>query len=128
MKVVAFIIAAAAAVAAQDIAADGGNTVSTGASAINHKNENSGTQVSNSLLDSGNKGGNSMNNLNGNSFVDSTSNVGLSDNNIVNPSQTTVSGNTGSTANGHGNHIAGEDRRRMRRRDIELRIRRGQYF
>ncbi|KAJ2702236.1 hypothetical protein H4R19_005375 [Coemansia spiralis] len=130
VKVFAVVLALAAAATAQDVFADGGETESNGPAAVNHKNENSGTQVTNSLMDTGNKGGNSFKDLTGNTFSSNASNEGTSDSNIINSSNTKVSGNTGNTANGNHNRIGDDDgeKRRRRRRDVDSRLRNGQYF
>ncbi|PIA14136.1 hypothetical protein COEREDRAFT_82961 [Coemansia reversa NRRL 1564] len=105
MKFFATLVLAATAVVAQQIGSDSGPTVADGPSAVSNPNINNGQQAQNSLVDGSNKGGNVFQGLTGNTFSDSVSNLGISDNNFVNPSQTSVSGNKGDTANGEGNHI-----------------------
>ncbi|KAJ2780606.1 hypothetical protein H4R18_003362 [Coemansia javaensis] len=105
MKIFTAILLFASAVAAQEIAGSGGEVIADGPAAVSDTNINSGTQSTNSLFDNSSKGGNTLDHLNNNSFKESTSNTGVSNNNIVNPSSSGVSGNTGNTANGHGNKV-----------------------
>ncbi|KAJ1847266.1 hypothetical protein LPJ73_004297 [Coemansia sp. RSA 2703] len=105
MKFFAAILVAATAVVAQQIGSEEGPSVSSGPTAVSNPNVNNGWQAQNSLFDSGHKGGNVFQDLVGNTFSDSVSNTATNDNNFVNPSQTKVSGNTGATTNGEGNHI-----------------------
>ncbi|KAJ2077577.1 hypothetical protein H4R24_005049 [Coemansia sp. RSA 988] len=105
MQIFATLLVAASAVLAQQIGSDQGPNVASGPSAVSNPNVNNGQQLQNSLVSSGSKGGNVFEDLVGNTFIDTTSNVGISDNNFVNPSTTTVSGNSGATTNGEGNHI-----------------------
>ncbi|KAJ2803534.1 hypothetical protein H4R20_002855 [Coemansia guatemalensis] len=105
MQIFATLLVAASAVLAQQIGSEQGPDVASGPSAVSNPNVNNGQQFQNSLVSSGSKGGNVFEDLVGNTFIDTTSNVGISDNNFVNPSTTSVSGNTGATTNGEGNHI-----------------------
>ncbi|KAJ2702237.1 hypothetical protein H4R19_005376 [Coemansia spiralis] len=105
MKVFAVLVTLAAAAVAQQIGSDGGFTASEGSAAVSNANTNNGQQFQNSLVSTGDKGGNFFHDLTGNTFVDSASNLGLMDNNMINPSQTSVAGNSGSTTNGANNHI-----------------------
>ncbi|KAJ2780610.1 hypothetical protein H4R18_003366 [Coemansia javaensis] len=116
MKFLPALFLAAAIVVAQDIFADGGDTVADGPAAITHSNENNGQQFTNSVVSTGSKGGNKFTDLKDNTFTDSINNVGISDSNIINAHQTTISGNKGSTANGKHNHISSEDSENRRRR------------
>ncbi|KAJ1720464.1 hypothetical protein LPJ61_006157, partial [Coemansia biformis] len=112
MKVLNAILALSAVAVAQEIAADKGDALSEGDSAITHSNVNNGEQTTNSLISSGSKGGNKFHNLSGNTFKDTESNVGISDSNIINASETTVKGNSGDTANGSHNRIGVEEEER----------------
>ncbi|KAJ2119697.1 hypothetical protein IW147_005661 [Coemansia sp. RSA 720] len=104
-SIFATLLVAATAVLAQQIGSEQGPDVASGPSAVSNPNVNNGQQFQNSLLSSGNEGGNVFEGLTGNTFNSLKSNTGISDNNFVNPSQTHVSGNQGSTTNGEGNHI-----------------------
>ncbi|KAJ2785131.1 hypothetical protein H4R18_000719 [Coemansia javaensis] len=106
MKFLAALVAAAATVVvAQEVGSSGGPVIAEGPSAVSNANINNGEQFQNSVVSAGDKGGNVFHGLEGNTFTDSISNVGLSDNNIVNPGSTSVSGNSGPTANGASNFI-----------------------
>ncbi|KAJ1840414.1 hypothetical protein LPJ73_006432, partial [Coemansia sp. RSA 2703] len=101
----ATLLIAASAVLAQQVGSSSNGKGSSGPSAVSHPNENNGWQAQNSLFSNGNTGGNVFSGLQGNTFDSSVSNIAFNDNNAVNPSQSQTSGNTGSTANGVGNHI-----------------------
>ncbi|KAJ2858151.1 hypothetical protein J3B02_000491 [Coemansia erecta] len=105
MKFFAAILVAATTAIAQQVGSEEGPSVSSGPSAVSNPNVNNGWQSQNSLFNSGSDGGNVFENLSGNSFSKSIGNTAVNDNNFINPSQTRVSGNTGSTTNGEGNHI-----------------------
>ncbi|KAJ2161138.1 hypothetical protein GGF46_001728 [Coemansia sp. RSA 552] len=105
MQIFATLLVAASAVIAQQVGSEQGPNVSGGPTAVSNPNVNNGEQFQNSLVASGNKGGNLFEGLTGNTFNDVTSNTGISDNNFINPSDTRVSGNVGPTANGADNHI-----------------------
>ncbi|KAI8320780.1 hypothetical protein GQ54DRAFT_298398 [Martensiomyces pterosporus] len=97
--------ATAAAVFAQGIANEGGDSISGGPAAIDDVNVNNGLQVQGSTVDAGSSGGNLLQGVSGSSFSKSSSNTAVSNVNDVNHSESHVSGNTGSTANGEGNLI-----------------------
>ncbi|KAJ2715222.1 hypothetical protein H4R19_001322 [Coemansia spiralis] len=126
MKVFAAVLAVAAVVVAQEVGSDAGTVSSSGATSIDHKNENNGKQTTNSLTDEGNKGGNKFENLQGNHFSDSASNTGMSDTVNTNGSKTSTSGNDGDTANGDSNKIGAP--KEERKRDTTFRIRGSSYF
>ncbi|KAJ1646868.1 hypothetical protein J3B02_000490 [Coemansia erecta] len=105
MQIFATLLIAATAVIAQQVGSDSGPAVSNGESAVSNPNVNNGWQSQNSLFNSGESGGNVFSGLKDNKFSTSISNSATNDNNFVNPSQSQVSGNTGSTTNGEGNHI-----------------------
>ncbi|KAJ2723484.1 hypothetical protein GGI07_002608 [Coemansia sp. Benny D115] len=105
MKFFTAIIVAATAVVAQQIGSEEGPSVASGPSAVSNPNVNNGWQAQNSLFNSGSDGGNVFEHLTGNTFNKAVSNSATNDNNFVNPSQVHVSGNTGPTTNGEGNHI-----------------------
>ncbi|KAJ2489581.1 hypothetical protein IWW37_003861 [Coemansia sp. RSA 2050] len=105
MQIFATLVVAATAVLAQQIGSEEGPSVSNGPVALSNPNVNNGWQAQNSLINSGTDGGNVFENLSGNTFSKSLSNFAMSDNNFINPSQTKVSGNSGSTTNGEGNMI-----------------------
>ncbi|KAJ2850601.1 hypothetical protein IWW36_001782 [Coemansia brasiliensis] len=93
---------------AQQLGSDGGSTVAGGPSAVSNANVNNGEQSTNSLLSTGESGGNEFSGVTNSKFSSSLSNVGLSDNNIVNPSSSSTSGNSGPTTNGEHNHIGND--------------------
>ncbi|KAJ2417663.1 hypothetical protein GGF41_005363, partial [Coemansia sp. RSA 2531] len=105
MQIFATLVVAATAVLAQQIGSEEGPNVANGPVALSNPNVNNGWQAQNSLINSGTDGGNVFENLSGNTFSKSLSNFAMSDNNFINPSQTKVSGNSGSTTNGEGNMI-----------------------
>ncbi|KAJ2308437.1 hypothetical protein IWW52_005890 [Coemansia sp. RSA 2704] len=105
MQIIATLLVAATAVIAQQVGSEQGPNVASGPTAVSNPNVNEGQQFQNSLLSTGNEGGNVFEGLKDNTFNSVKTNTGLSDNNFVNPSQTHVSGNQGPTANGEGNHI-----------------------
>ncbi|KAJ1802775.1 hypothetical protein LPJ56_006078 [Coemansia sp. RSA 2599] len=105
MKFFTAILVAATTVIAQQVGSEDGPSVSSGPAAVSNPNVNNGWQAQNSLFNTGSDGGNIFENLSGNSFSKSIGNSATNDNNFINPSQTRVSGNTGLTTNGEGNHI-----------------------
>ncbi|KAJ2889967.1 hypothetical protein GGI21_006357 [Coemansia aciculifera] len=105
MQIFATLVVAATAVLAQQIGSEQGASVSSGETALSHPNVNNGWQSQNSLISSGSDGGNVFSGLQGNKFSTSLSNSAISDSNFINPSQSSTSGNSGSTANGEHNHI-----------------------
>ncbi|KAJ2783961.1 hypothetical protein GGI15_002417 [Coemansia interrupta] len=105
MQIFATLLIAASAVLAQQVGSSEGPAVSNGETAVSNPNVNNGWQAQNSLFSSGETGGNVFSGLKDNKFSSSVSNTATNDNNFVNPSQSLVSGNTGSTTNGEHNQI-----------------------
>ncbi|KAJ2782113.1 hypothetical protein H4R18_002481 [Coemansia javaensis] len=105
MKLLAVLSAIAAVAVAQQVGSSGGSTFSEGENAVSNSNVNNDQQFQNSVVSAGEKGGNVFHGLDGNAFADSISNMGLADGNFVNPAQTSVSGNSGPTANGGSNFL-----------------------
>ncbi|KAI8321118.1 hypothetical protein GQ54DRAFT_262366 [Martensiomyces pterosporus] len=100
----------ASAVLAQEVGFTGGDSVSGGPSAISNLNVNNGWQSDSSLFAGSGSGatgagGNTFNNVIGSSFSTVNSNSANKDNIVINPSEISVSGNDGWTANGDGNHL-----------------------
>ncbi|KAJ1643573.1 hypothetical protein J3B02_004498 [Coemansia erecta] len=89
----------------QEIANEGGDSVSGGPAAVSNPNVNNGQQIDSSLITSGSDGENTFANVFGSSFTKVNSNSANKDNIVINPSITTVNGNSGETANGVGNNI-----------------------
>ncbi|KAJ2850602.1 hypothetical protein IWW36_001783 [Coemansia brasiliensis] len=106
----------AAVAVAQKLDSQAGQTFAGGSSALDNPNINNGKEVTNTLVDGGNKGHNKFHGITGSSFTHDASNFGMSDNNLVNPSQHTTTGNSGPTTNGKGNQI-GDRPAGLNRRD-----------
>ncbi|KAI9499830.1 hypothetical protein GGI25_005572 [Coemansia spiralis] len=105
MKFFAALVVAATAVLAQQQEGNQGPNISEGPSAVSNPNVNNGFQAQGSFLDSSSSGGNKISGEVGGSFNHEASNSAILDSNFINPSQSSVSGNKGNTANGEGNHI-----------------------
>ncbi|KAJ1742449.1 hypothetical protein LPJ68_001876 [Coemansia sp. RSA 1086] len=108
MEIFTTLLVAATAVMAQELGSKGGSTVAGGPSAVSNANVNNGKQFTNSLMSTGESGGNEFSGVSNSKFSTSLNNVGLSDNNIVNPSESSTSGNSGPTTNGEHNHIGND--------------------
>ncbi|KAJ2508033.1 hypothetical protein GGI11_006193 [Coemansia sp. RSA 2049] len=105
MKFIAALVVAATAVLAQQQEGNQGPNLSEGPSAVSNPNVNNGWQAQGSFFDSSESGGNQISGEVGNSFNHQASNSAIMDSNFINPSKSSVSGNTGDTANGEGNSI-----------------------
>ncbi|KAJ1662572.1 hypothetical protein EV178_005772 [Coemansia sp. RSA 1646] len=107
MKFFVTVLVAATAVLAQQQDSNQGPNLSNGPSAVSNPNINNGEQFQGSFVDGSRSGGNQVGpggSVDG-SFNHQASNSAIMDSNFVNPSQNSLSGNKGDTANGEGNSI-----------------------
>ncbi|KAJ2852779.1 hypothetical protein GGI22_005145, partial [Coemansia erecta] len=105
MKFFITAIIAAAAVLAQQQDQNQGPNLSDGPSAVSNPNINNGDQFQGSFVDGSTSGRNQISGAVDGSFNHQASNSDIQDSNFVNPSQNSLSGNKGNTANGEGNSI-----------------------
>ncbi|KAJ2657987.1 hypothetical protein IWW48_004245 [Coemansia sp. RSA 1200] len=105
MKFFVTILVAATAVLAQQQEGNQGPNLSNGPSAVDNANINSGWQAQGSFFDGSKSGENQISGHVDGSFNHQASNSAIQDSNFVNPSESTLTGNTGDSANGHGNNI-----------------------
>ncbi|KAJ2559358.1 hypothetical protein EV175_000387 [Coemansia sp. RSA 1933] len=99
------LLAAATAVLAQQQDSNQGPNLSNGPSAVTNPNVNNGFQAQGSFFDGSSSGGNHIAGAVDGSFNHQASNNDIQDSNFINPSENSVSGNKGDTANGEGNAI-----------------------
>ncbi|KAJ2389189.1 hypothetical protein GGI23_005888 [Coemansia sp. RSA 2559] len=107
MKLFATVLFAAAIAHAQQQGQNQGPNLSEGSNAVSNPNVNNGDQFQGSFVDSSRSGGNVVgpDGKVGSSFNHQASNSAILDSNFVNPSENSLSGNKGDTANGEGNSI-----------------------
>ncbi|KAJ2402272.1 hypothetical protein GGI23_000834 [Coemansia sp. RSA 2559] len=105
MKFFATLLIAATAVLAQQQESNQGPNASSGSNAVSNPNENNGFQAQGSFFDGSQSGDNVIDGQVGESFNHGASNQAILDSNFVNPSQNSVSGNKGDSANGEANNI-----------------------
>ncbi|KAJ2495701.1 hypothetical protein GGI11_008351 [Coemansia sp. RSA 2049] len=105
MKFFVTILVAATAVLAQQQEGNQGPNLSNGPSAVDNANINSGWQAQGSFFDGSKSGENLITGHVDGSFNHQASNSAIQDSNFVNPSESTLTGNTGDSANGHANNI-----------------------
>ncbi|KAJ1901655.1 hypothetical protein LPJ66_000623 [Kickxella alabastrina] len=103
MQIIATLLVAASAVLAQQVGSTSGPIVSSGPAAISSPNLNYGSQIQNSIENSGVSGGNTYSGISNSAFNTAFSNSASVNNNNINPTQHSIAGNTGSTVSGQGN-------------------------
>ncbi|KAJ2758153.1 hypothetical protein H4S06_002836 [Coemansia sp. BCRC 34490] len=105
MKFLAAILVATTAVLAQLQGSNEGPNIAAGASLVANPNFNAGLQAQSSLFDGSVSGANVIGGEVFGSFGNKPTNDGTMDSNLSNPSESGISGNVGSTANGALNNM-----------------------